>query len=93
MTNAQTATLVFKDQAGEFYVLPMETLERGRVPAEHRAEVERLLAESDDVQGHAIPLFWAGFMVGNGATAAVALLVNPSMPAREWVKELYGADV
>jgi hypothetical protein len=93
MTNAEPATLVFKDQAGEYYLLPQGTLERGRVPAEHKAEVERLLREADDVQGHAIPLFWAGFMVGNGATAAVALLVTPSMPAREWVKEMYGADV
>ena len=53
MTNEQTGTLVFKDQAGEYYLLPQATLERGRVSAEHKAEVERLISEQhDDVQGH-----------------------------------------
>ncbi|MGH2584152.1 MAG: hypothetical protein ACRDJE_04500 [Dehalococcoidia bacterium] len=35
----------------------MQALERGRVPAEHKAEVERLVseAEGDDVAGHILP--------------------------------------
>ncbi|MGH2598397.1 MAG: hypothetical protein ACRDJ9_03315 [Dehalococcoidia bacterium] len=67
MTNEQTSTLVFKDQAGEYYLLPQATLERGRVPAEHKAEVERVLAEveGDDVQGHALPaaIWFAGVIL------------------------------
>jgi hypothetical protein len=59
MSNAETATLVFKDQAGEYYVLPLEALERGRVPAEQKVALEEQLAamspasdEGDDVQGY-----------------------------------------
>jgi hypothetical protein len=54
MTNAQTGTLVFKDQAGEYYLVPQETLEQGRVPAEHKAQIEHLIAEQQDVQGYAM---------------------------------------
>jgi hypothetical protein len=59
MMTAQTVTLVFKDEAGEYYLLPQETLERGRVPAEHTTALEAQLAamapaaaEGDDVQGY-----------------------------------------
>ncbi|MGH2588147.1 MAG: hypothetical protein ACRDJE_24780 [Dehalococcoidia bacterium] len=52
MADAESSTLVFKDQAGEYYLLPQETLERGRVPAERKAEVEHLVAESHDVSGY-----------------------------------------
>ena len=57
MSNEQTSPLVFKDHAGEYYLLPQAALEQGRVPEEHKAEVERLLAEGtqgddgEDVQG------------------------------------------
>jgi hypothetical protein len=56
MTDAQTGVLVLQDNAGEYYLLPQATLERGRVPAERRAEVERLVSETegDDVAGHMI---------------------------------------
>jgi hypothetical protein len=59
MTQAPTGTLVFKDQAGEYYLVPMETLEHGRVPEEHKAEIERLIAEQQDVQGY----MWHALMV------------------------------
>lgn len=69
MTNEQTSTLVFKDQAGEYYLLPQATLEQGRVPEERKAEVERLVAEAegDDVSGHLL------FAVANTAKLAFAL--------------------
>jgi hypothetical protein len=57
MTSRQDITLVFKDQAGEYYLLPQETLAQGRVSAEHTAEVERLVTEGDDVTGHVIGVF------------------------------------
>ena len=51
--NEQTGTLVFKSQAGDYYLVSQETLERGRVAEEHTAEVERLISERDeDVRGH-----------------------------------------
>jgi hypothetical protein len=54
MTNVQTSTLVVKDREGECFLLPLETLERERVPAEHKAEVARVFAEAggDDVAGY-----------------------------------------
>lgn len=76
MTNEQTSTLVFKDQAGEYYLLPLETLERGRVPADHKAELEQVIAAAhqggagdDDVQGYLLPIVVAvgGFMAGYGS--------------------------
>jgi hypothetical protein len=51
MTNAEAGVLVLKNQAGEYFLLPWETLEQGRVPAEHRAEVEQVLGEAGDVSG------------------------------------------
>ena len=84
MTNAETCTLVLRDQAGKYYLLPQETLERGRVPDEHKAGVERLMVEAaagdgadrGDVQGHILPAILAGaFVVGfvGGFTATEAL--------------------
>lgn len=62
MTTTRGNTLVFKDQARDYYLLPRETLAQGRVPAERTAEVERLVAETtaaerDDTQGYFIPAF------------------------------------
>jgi hypothetical protein len=51
MANAQTGTLVLKDAAGNYFLVSPETVEQGRVPEEHRAEVERLVAEARSGQG------------------------------------------
>jgi hypothetical protein len=58
MTVESAEMLVFKSGAGEYFFLPRMELERGRVPEEHKAEVERLMAldpsgdGENDVQGH-----------------------------------------
>lgn len=56
MTNEQIAVLVLKDQAGGYFLVPRTALEQGRVPEEHRAEVEQAIAaggsDGDDVQGY-----------------------------------------
>jgi hypothetical protein len=58
MTTEQTGMVMVKNAAGDYFVLPQQVLEQGRVPAEHKAEVEQLLASAssgdgeDDVQGH-----------------------------------------
>lgn len=85
MTNAdaQSSTLVFKDQAGDYFFLPQEALERGRVPEEHRAEVERLVAERDDVSGHVAPIviFFAGALLGGGVSiGTMAYLLHDGVP-------------
>lgn len=54
MTSERTNVFVFTDEAGEYYLLPQATLEQCRVPAERKAEVERLIAASDDTAGYAI---------------------------------------
>lgn len=53
---------MIKDGEGNYFLVPCDTLERGRVPAEQTTEIERLIAESanaqpgvqDDVQGHVL---------------------------------------
>lgn len=55
MTAERAITLVFKNGAGQYYLLPQETLEQGRVPAEHTAELERFLSEvGSDVSGYMV---------------------------------------
>jgi len=77
MTTTQDSMLVFKDRAGDYFAIPRETVERGRIPAEHAAEIERVLAGAtadapDDAEGY----FWPIFVlpaVGAAAIAAGAL--------------------
>jgi hypothetical protein len=52
MAEAQTGTLVLRDDEGNYFLVPQETVEKGRVPAEQKAEIERLIGEQEDVQGH-----------------------------------------
>jgi hypothetical protein len=54
----QSVTLILKDQAGDYFLVPYELIERHRAPAEQKAEVERTLAaaapigeDGDDAQG------------------------------------------
>ncbi len=74
MTSEQTNVLMFKNEAGDYFAVPQETFERGRVPEERKAEVERLLseAERDDTTGH------AGFLAGvfTGALGMGLLMVG-----------------
>jgi hypothetical protein len=69
MTTEQMDTLIFKDRAGEYYVLPQAVLEQGRVPEEYKAEVERLVAEAEanDTTGH------AAFIVGMACGTLLAM--------------------
>lgn len=69
MSNAQANTLVLKDEAGTYYLLSQETLEQGRVPAEHTAELERHMTATAqggtggaDTEGYVAPVV-AGVIV------------------------------
>jgi hypothetical protein len=77
-TNGQHVALVLKDGAGNYFLVPKETLEQGRVPAEHTAEVEQLIAAGgpdEDTQGFFFPLVYGiamtvGFAAGYFGTKA-----------------------
>lgn len=72
-------SLVFVDHDQNYYAIPVEIFERGRVPAEQRAEVEEALRENE-VTGYnpiligggfavcAIGLVGSGMMIGAGLT-------------------------
>lgn len=58
MTETASGTLVLKDSAGNYFLVPREVVEQGRVPTEQHAELERQLTEAaGDVQGHMIALY------------------------------------
>jgi hypothetical protein len=86
MTDAQSGTLVLQDNAGEYYLLPQAMLERGRVPAEHRADVERLVSEreGDDVAGHIIRA--AGVLTMPTVVAALRQLADDAKLI-DWIGE------
>src|SRR3979490_102630 len=45
MTNEHAKAMVLRDAEGNYYVLPMDVMERARVPAERVAEVEAAIGE------------------------------------------------
>jgi hypothetical protein len=80
MTQDAATALVLEDEAGNYFILPQEILERGRVPEEHEAEVRRLIADSDvsgyrDLQPHHLVTHavWAAELV---ATTVGKVLAN-----------------
>ncbi|MGH2584151.1 MAG: hypothetical protein ACRDJE_04495 [Dehalococcoidia bacterium] len=83
MTSEQTNVLVFKDQAEDYFLLPQETLERGRVPEEHKAEVDRLLAEADaDVSGYMVAITYTLLRAINCGAIAIGNAVEDAAAAR-----------
>lgn len=83
-TDARTGTLVLKGHTGDYFVVPQALVEQGKVSAEQRADLERLLAEEDDTQGHA---FFVGVVAGLTANALYDVLTSPTtMTSREaWI--------
>jgi hypothetical protein len=72
MTTEQTATLLLKDRAGSYFIVPQETLERGRVPAEHMTEMEHLMASAAPAEtGDADAQGYVGFFAGVAAAIVV----------------------
>ena len=70
MTSELATTLVLNDPAGSYFLVPQATLERCRVPEQRSADVERLIAETDDVSG--LVLGWVIAGIGAGIALAVA---------------------
>jgi hypothetical protein len=86
MESTEQATLIFKDQAGEYYVLPQALLERGRIPAEAKAELEAQVpalweigTAGDDTQGHAAPVVAGALVVGGAAVFGVSYLISSAL--------------
>ena len=78
-------SLVFSDHDQNYYVIPVEIFERGRVPAERKAEVEEALREHE-VTGHGVPLLLgvaaAGVSLGViGMTGATMIALGTGMAA------------
>ncbi|MGH2603326.1 MAG: hypothetical protein ACRDJ9_28580 [Dehalococcoidia bacterium] len=46
-TEQTNISLVFTDRDQNYYLIPVEVFERGRVPAEHKAAVEEAMREQD----------------------------------------------
>jgi predicted methyltransferase len=51
-SESKSPVLVLENEAGDYFVVPHAVVERGRVAEERKAELERLIAEPDDVTGH-----------------------------------------
>jgi hypothetical protein len=45
MTNEHNKAMVLRDSEGNYYVLPLDVMERARIPAERVAEVEAAIGE------------------------------------------------
>jgi hypothetical protein len=74
MTDEQTTALVLKDGTGNYFLVPQEALEQGRVPEERKAQIEQLMREQDDTQGH---LWWLeGVLVPAAVIATGAYLIG-----------------
>lgn len=82
MPNTPVDTLVLKDGEGTYFLVTMDALERGRVPVEQRADVERAIDEQGDVQGYIVPLAIAGALaLGFGMMAGASIttyIINSS---------------
>lgn len=73
MTTAQDNSLLLRDQLGNLYVLPWETVEQARLSDQARAELEARFtagspAAGEDTRGYLPPLFWAGATFGSITT-------------------------
>ena len=84
MTNAQTSTLVVKTEAGDYFLVPWELVEQCRVPEEHKLEVDRLLAGSDDVSGYIVGATYTLFRVVNAVAGSIGAEVGDAAALRMW---------
>jgi hypothetical protein len=53
MENERSRAMVLRDAQGNYYVLPLDVVERARVPAERQAELEAA-SGGGDVSGYAM---------------------------------------
>lgn len=90
MTTTQKDALILKNQAGDYFVLPLELIERGRIAADHRSEIDHLFATSQahDTAGHAafLPGVFVGLLLGGGVSIATIAwnLSNQSAEQPNW---------
>lgn len=79
MTDTPHSTLVVKNAAGNYFLVPMETVEQGRVPTDQHAELERQVAEAaGDVQGFIGPIV-GGLAFGVGMCIGFELASEPKV--------------
>jgi hypothetical protein len=93
MSTEQTNVLIFKDSAGEYYLLPRDLLEQGRVPEAHKAEVERLLVEADgDVSGYIVAATYTFLQTLNAGATAIGDVVGDAAKAARVHRLLWGEN-
>ena len=97
MIDTEARTLVFKDQAGDYFLVPQETFERGRVPDERKAELERLVAQATapadgdgEVQGFLLQLFAGAALAGLGVLIGHSAATHDPKANREWIEKTFG---
>jgi hypothetical protein len=72
-TEQSGISIVFADHDQNYYVIPVEILEGGRVPAEHKAEVERLMSEHEVTGYNPALVVAAGVATGAVVGAGIAV--------------------
>lgn len=78
MTTTAASAFVFKDEAGDFFLLPHPIMDQYRVTEEQRAVIARAFDEAraaapaahDDTDGYFWPVIW-GIQIGIGAAVAI----------------------
>ena len=75
MTTEQTSMLVFKDQAGDYFLVTQETLQQVRVPEERREELEQLLGGAGDVSGYVVSTTYTILRFMNAAVNAIDVAI------------------
>jgi hypothetical protein len=97
MTDTQTFALVLTNQAGEYFLLPHETIDSCRVPQERKAELERILGQPDDAAGYVASLTYQ--IVGGINTAmkaigiAIAGAASPPTPQERKILDFFDKQV
>lgn len=70
--------VVLKDTGGEYYVLPRASLEKARVPSQHRAELERLIAAGSSPESGELDMEELAAVAG-GVSSTGRLTISSSL--------------
>jgi hypothetical protein len=69
-TEQSGVSLVFTDHDQNYYVIPVEVFEGGRVPAEHKVEVEEAMHEHEVTGYHPLVVAGGFVLLGSGLVAS-----------------------
>ena len=72
-TEHSADSLVFADHDQNYYLIPVEAFERGRVPAERKAEIEQAMREHEVTGYNPLVAVAVGTAIGAVAGATIAV--------------------